>query len=287
MKETAGGRMTGKRAVVTGASTGIGKEIARGLASAGATVVLAVRDTERGEAAASDIRAGARGAVLEVRKLDVTDPDSIAAFAHGLDALDVLVNNAGGWFARREVTAWGVEKTWATNVLGPLALTLALRPQLAASGAARVVNVGSHLASGLDLDDPQYERRPYVGFQGAYPQSKQALLMLSWELAARLGPDGIAVNVAEPEWTRTEAHRTAPWPQRWVMNLAGALFARTPAQGADTAVWLASSPEVEGRTGADWQDRAEKPQRFADPAAQRRLWDLCLASLGPSVRVAS
>jgi NAD(P)-dependent dehydrogenase (short-subunit alcohol dehydrogenase family) len=267
--------LSGRVAVVTGANSGIGKEIARGLARLGATVILACRSVERGEAAAAEIRRELPEAALEVRPLDVVDFGSVERFAAGLDRVDILVNNAGAWFGKRTETPDGVEATWATNVLGPFSLTLALQPALAAA-RGRVVNVGSHLASGLDLGDVEYHQRRYRGFEGAYPESKQALLMLSWEMSRRLAADGITVNVAEPEWTRTACHKHAGALRRFVMNTAGSLFARTPAEGADTAVWLAASPEVANATGGDYLDRQLQPRRFADDAeALDDLWKLC------------
>jgi NAD(P)-dependent dehydrogenase (short-subunit alcohol dehydrogenase family) len=267
----------GRIAVVTGANSGIGKEIARGLARLGAQVILACRSIERGEAAAADIRRELPDAQLEVRELDVVDRASIERFAATLARVDILVNNAGAWFGERGETADGVERTWAINAIGPLAVTLALHPALAAGGG-RIVNVGSHLAGELDLGDVEYRRRRYRGFDGAYQQSKQALLMLSSTMAKLFAADGITVNVAEPEWTRTDCHQHAGVLRRLVMNTAGSLFARTPAQGADTAVWLAASPELDGATGGDYLDRQLQPPRFADdPEALEDVWRLCLS----------
>jgi dehydrogenase/reductase SDR family member 12 len=271
--------LSGRTFVVTGANRGIGHAIAAGLAGRGGTVILACRDPRHAaEACAALIRDAGPGRV-RVERLDVCDPNSIAAFAERLGAtcpagIDALVNNAGAWFPDRRTTADGVELTWATNVLGPYALTEALAPLLA-QRRGRVVNVGSHLASGLDLDDPEYRSRPYAGFGGAYPASKQALLALSHAQAQRYAEDGVTVNVAEPEWTRTESHRHAPLLQRLVMNAAGSLFARTPQRGADTAVWLAADPALDGVTGRDWLDRREQPTRFDDPAMIARVWGLC------------
>jgi NAD(P)-dependent dehydrogenase (short-subunit alcohol dehydrogenase family) len=216
--------------------------------------------------------------------VDVADRRSIRSFAAEVAGryprLDGLVNNAGAWFPDRRAGADGVELTWATNVLGPFLLTRLLEEPLARAHG-RVINVGSHLASGLDLDDVGYARRKYVGFDGAYPQSKQALLMLSHHEARRLWARGVTLNVAEPEWVRTNAHRHANPIQRFVMNLAGSIAARTPAEGADTAVWLASAPELAGVTGGDFKDRQRLPPRFAgDAQAIARLCSLCEAQVG-------
>jgi NAD(P)-dependent dehydrogenase (short-subunit alcohol dehydrogenase family) len=277
--------LKGQIAVVTGANSGIGKEIARGLARLGATVVLACRSVEKGAAAAAEIARELPDADLDVRELDVVDLGSVKRFAAGLSRVDILVNNAGAWFAERGLTPSGVERTWATNVIGPFAVTVALHRALTAADQPRIVNVGSHLASGLDLGDVEYRQRSYRGFDGAYPQSKQALLMLSCEMAKRFAVDGITVNVAEPEWTRTNCHQHAGVLKRLVMNTAGSLFARSPAQGADTAIWLAASPDLAGKTGGDYLDRTPQPQRFtADPDTVHTLWSLCDGYLQGTVR---
>jgi len=276
--------LSGKVYVVTGPTSGIGLEIARRLAAMKAEVVLACRSAERGEAVRADLGAQTGNHRLVVMVVDVADRRSIRSFAAEVTRryprLDGLVNNAGAWFPDRRPSPDGVELTWATNVLGPFLLARLLEEPLARAHG-RVINVGSHLASGLDLDDVEYARRKYEGFSGAYPQSKQALLMLSHHEARRLWARGVTLNVAEPEWVRTNAHRHANPLQRLVMNLAGRIGARTPAEGADTAVWMAASPDLAGVTGGDFKDRQRLPPRFdGDAQAIARLCSLCEAQVG-------
>ncbi len=196
--------MTGKVAVVTGATGGIGKEIARGLVRLGATVVIGARDDRRGAAAAGELG-------VTAYPLDVADQASIAAFAAAVIAahasIDVLVNNAGAWFSDRRESPDGVELTFATNVLGPYLLTNALLAPLRA-GHARVVNVVSSISGDYDADDLQFTRRTYDGFK-AYAQSKQALRMITWGQAAAAEGTGMTANAVAPG---LRPHR--PQPQR-------------------------------------------------------------------------
>jgi NAD(P)-dependent dehydrogenase (short-subunit alcohol dehydrogenase family) len=216
--------------------------------------------------------------------LDVSSQASIAAFAERVGRLvariDVLVNNAGAWYADRRTSVDGIELTWATNVLGPHLLSGLLLPALrraaSANGEARVVHVGSHLASGLDLGDVEYVRRPFEGFKGAYPQSKQALHMLTLALAERTRGSGVAVNVVGPGWVRSDVHRSAPFATRIVMNTVGSLFARTVQAGADTPTWAAASTELAGASGKYFEDRKERPLDYS-PSDVTAVWRLCEA----------
>jgi len=182
---------TASVAVVTGATGGIGKEIARGLAQARMTVVIGARSIERGEAAAAEIAASSSGAAPApfVMQVDMADLASVRTFATSVGArfgaLNVLVNNAGAWFTDRRVSSDGIELTFATNVLGPHLLTELLLPRLHAASRARVVNLVSSFAGSYDGSDLQSTRRPYDGAK-AYAQSKQALEMLTWGLAGGL-----------------------------------------------------------------------------------------------------
>lgn len=254
--------LTGKVAVVTGATGGIGKQIALGLARLGATVVLGARDAGRGAAAAAEIGAA------EVVPLDVADLASLRAFAARFrdrhDTLDVLVNNAGAWFTDRRTSPQGVELTFATNVLGPHVLTDLLRDPLSAGGGGRVVNVVSSFAGGYDATDLQFERRPFDGFQ-AYNQSKQALRMLTWGQAARLAPAGVTANAVAPGFVRTDFNRHARGPRATMIGLSARLFAVSPAKGADTPLWAAVAPELLGVTGKYFIGRKEQDGRFHEP----------------------
>jgi NAD(P)-dependent dehydrogenase (short-subunit alcohol dehydrogenase family) len=276
--------MSGKVALVTGATGGIGKEIARGLARMGATVVVGARSLERGEAAAAEIAAEAgRGTVLAMA-LDVADQASIRAFAAAFrarfTALDVLVNNAGAWFTDRRQSPDGHELTLATNVLGPYLLTELLLDALRAAPLARVVNVVSSFTGSYDADDLQFARRPYDGFK-AYTQSKQALSMLTWGLASRLAGTGVTANAAEPGFVRSGFNRNARGFRARMIDLFARLIAVSPTRGADTPLWAATAPELAGVTGALFAARKTKPPTFPDPAPIADLERRCRELTSP------
>jgi NAD(P)-dependent dehydrogenase (short-subunit alcohol dehydrogenase family) len=264
--------------VVTGANSGIGKETARALARLGYRVVLACRDLQRGEAARQDIARTTGNTGVELLIVDFALQASIRDFARAfLDShreLHVLVNNAGLWSNRRRESPDGIEETWAVNVLGYFLLTDLLLGRLRESGPARIVNVASEYAGGLDLDDVEFRRRSYSG-TAAYRQSKQADRMLTWALARRLEGTGITANAMHPGGVNTPLMAKGGG----LLGMAGSAYAKlsgkSPAEGADTVMWLASSPEVEGRSGEFWIHRRAVPCRFRDPAAEERLWSLC------------
>jgi retinol dehydrogenase-12/retinol dehydrogenase-13 len=269
--------LSGKTCLVTGASAGIGLAAARGLARLGARVVMAVRDPAKGERARRSVM-GATGREVEMAVVDLASRKSIRAFARDLTArhpkLDVLVNNAGIWSERRRVSPDGIELVWATNVLGYFLVTELLLPPLQAAGQARVVNVASQLAGGLDLADVQFERRPWSG-RGAYAQSKQADRLLTWALARRLSGTGVTANAMHPGFVATEIFGKGGGLVSLGASLYSKLRGRRPEEGADTVVWLAASPEVENRSGLFWIDRQERRCRFRDEAGEEALWALC------------
>ena len=188
----------------------------------------------------------------------------------------MVVNNAGvsGGALPRSVNAEGIELTFATNVLGYYRLSLLLLPRLRASAPARIVNVASTFASDLDLDDLQFQRRPYESMK-AYAQSKACDRLLSWALARRLAGSGVTVNAMAPGLiVDTGLYRNTPPETMARLRQRGG---RTPAEGADTAVWLASSHEVEGKNGAFFENRKEIPCSFRGQDAEERLWGICEA----------
>jgi NAD(P)-dependent dehydrogenase (short-subunit alcohol dehydrogenase family) len=270
--------LRGRVCVVTGASGGIGQAAAQALAALGAHVVLACRSETRGRAALDAIGAAVPAASLDLRLVDLSIAESVRDFARAMasayPALHVLVNNAGGWSDKRVVTKDGLEQTWATNVLGYFLTTHGLLDRLRAGAPARIVNVASELAGGLDLADVGFARRPYDGV-AAYSQSKQANRMFTWALARRLAGSGVAANAMHPGGVRTGIFRKGGGLRGWLGAVATGLVGRTPVQGADTVVWLAASPEVEGRSGGFYVDRRERPCRFRNEAAEERLFALC------------
>jgi len=265
-------------AIVTGATSGIGKEIARQLAMCGAEVVLACRDVGRGKRTAHDITASPGTAEPAVMALDTSSQDSIRRFAdeylRRYGTLDVLVNNAGVLRPGREVSVDGYELTFATNVLGYHLLTCELVDALRASTSARVINVASVYAGDVDLGDLQFERRPYDGMS-AYAQSKACDRMLSWAFARRLGPEGVTVNAVAPGLVvETALYRDVPAEIRDYLE---GQPSRTIAEGADSAVWLATSRDVASVTGRFYDQRTEMECQFRDVDAEEKLWDVCQA----------
>lgn len=275
--------LSGRVAVVTGASTGIGKEIARGLVRLGADVVIGVRDVDRGEAAKSAIAADADGRV-HVKQVDVASLRSMRAFAQSVGeqfgSVHVLVNNAGAWFSDRRVNADNLELTFATNVLGPHVLIGLLAGSLRAVGRSRVVNVVSGMTARPDLTDLQFERRSFDGFQ-AYTQSKGALRMITWSWAERLDGTGVTVNAAAPGFVRTEFNRNTHGLRAAFINLSARFFAVSPERGADTPLWVATAPELEKATGRYFSGRRERGSGLRDPESvaglERRCSELAAA----------
>ena len=292
----AGVDLTGKRAIVTGAGSGIGVETARALARAGAAVTIAVRRTGSAEEVAADIRATTGNDEVAVAPLELTDYASIAAFVAAWEGpLDILVNNAGV-MAIQELTLSdrGHELQFATNHLGHFALATGLHAALAAAGSARIVSVSSsgHLRSPVVFDDLDYGFRDYDPF-GAYGQSKTANVLFAVEATRRWAKDAITANALMPGGIATELQRHvggAAYIEQAVERYreAGSLL-KTPEQGAATSVLLATSPQLEGIGGRYFEDcnEAEVVERRGagisgvapyalDPVNAERLWDLSL-----------
>jgi NAD(P)-dependent dehydrogenase (short-subunit alcohol dehydrogenase family) len=273
--------VTGTRTcLVTGANAGIGKEIAKGLARGGARVILACRDRGRGEQARAESVRDTQNPDVRVGLVDLGSQESIRAFAAGFlreeTTLHVLVNDAGIWSQRRRESPDRIELTWATNVLGYTLLTSLLLDTLKAGAPSRIVNVASELARGLDLDDVEFKRRRYNGVD-AYAQSKQANRMWTWALDRHLAGSGIAANAMHPGGVNTALFRKAGSFLGHAASIFMKVSGKTPAEGADTAVWLASSPEAEGLHGKFWVDRKERACRFRGEEGEERLFKLCEA----------
>jgi NAD(P)-dependent dehydrogenase (short-subunit alcohol dehydrogenase family) len=270
--------MRGKRVIVTGPTSGVGREIALQLASLGTEVILACRDIKKGGDIAREIekRTGSKAVVMMV---DTSSQESIREFAREFldryDRLDVLINNAGGnrGSLPRIKSVDDIELTFATNVLGYFLLTQELLDRIKQSAPARIINVASSFASDLDLDDLQFERRPFESFK-AYAQSKACDRMLTWALARRLEGTGVTANAMTPGLiTETELYRNAT--PELVQRLTKISGGRTSADGADTAVWLASDPDLEGVTNKFFEDREEHECEFRNTEAEEKLWRIC------------
>lgn len=285
--------LTGRMAVVTGANRGIGLEVARGLAGKGAHVVLAVRRTGRGEAAAAVIRAACPGASAEVMALDLADLASVHRFAAAVlsrwQALDLLVNNAGVGSASLRRTADGFELVFGTNHLGHFALTGLLLPALTRLSGARVVTVASlaHARGHIDFGNLD-GATGYAEFR-AYAQSKLANLLFAYELQRRLSAAGAGLLsvAAHPGWAATEMENRPPGERPRLLDDLGHMLTRhlaaTPAQGAQPVLFAATSPQVRGgdyigpggRSGLRGSPaRARSSDQGHDPELARRLWQV-------------
>jgi len=281
--------MRGKTCVVTGATGGIGLETAARLGALGARLVLVGRDREKGEAALARLRGGLPGVAVEMYYADLSRPGEIVRLADALlstaPRIDVLLNNAGALFARRETTPDGLERTFALNHLGYFRLTALLRERLIASAPARVVNVASeaHRGARLDLDDLQCARS-YHGWR-AYRRSKLANILFTRELARRLQGTGVTANCLHPGFVATgfgDNNRGI-----WRLGITiGKMVAAIPVErGAETPVHLASSADVEGVSGAYFDKRRERaPDAPAqDDRAAARLWKESEKLAGPEM----
>ena len=271
--------MRGRVCLVTGATSGIGRATALGLARLGAHVVMVGRDAAKGEAVRSAVARESGNAGIEVLLADLSSQAGVRRLAAEVAArhprLHVLVNNAGGLYSRRTTTADGLELTFALNVLAPFLLTDLLRPALTAAAPARVITVASslHARAKIDFDDLQGERR-YRPLLGAYAGSKLAVVLLTYELARRLEGTGVSANVADPGSVRTNVFAHTSGALALMMRL-GSPFYQTPERGAETLLYLAASPDVSdvsGRYFAKAREASSSPASH-DRAAAARLWD--------------
>src|SRR5580700_2348876 len=269
--------MTGKVCEITGATSGIGKAAATALARLGAQVVLVARDPGRAEAAAAEI--GSTSALPpKVEIADLAAMEQVRALAGRLAALeriDVLINNAGLVLSGRRVTPDGLEHVFALNHLAPFLLTNLLLPKLTGSAPARVITVTSdaHSAAKLDLDDPNLERE-WDSWR-SYANSKLANILFTRELARRLDGTGVTANCAHPGVVRTGFGRESRPLLRLGITIARPFMA-SPERGADTVVYLASSPDVAGQTGGYYvkRQRREPSAAARDDTVARELWEL-------------
>jgi NAD(P)-dependent dehydrogenase (short-subunit alcohol dehydrogenase family) len=278
--------MNEKVTVITGASSGIGKATALGLARMGATVVLACRDSERGEAARREIVKETNNSAVSVELVDLADLDSVSSFAKNFQQrhshLDVLVNNAGVYASKRILTVDGFESTFAINHLAHFLLTNLLLDLLKASAPSRIVNVASvWQGRGMNFDDLQGARK-YSGMK-SYPQSKLANVLFTYELARRLEGTGVTANCVHPGTVRTNLWRQSGSIMAPMVRIL-VPFMLSPEEGAKTVIWLASSPEVDrisGRYFIKQTERKSSKQSYDLDAAQR-LWKISSDLTAPS-----
>jgi NAD(P)-dependent dehydrogenase (short-subunit alcohol dehydrogenase family) len=272
------GSMSGRTVLVTGATRGIGEATATALGALGARVGVVGRDRARTDAAAAQVREA--GGTADVFVADLAELGQVRRLAQEVltayPQLDVLVNNAGGLWSSRHVTSDGYEHTFALNHLAPFLLTALLRDRLVTGAPTRVVTVSStaHVGARVDFDNLQGEQR-YRG-QRAYGQSKLCNVLFTYELARRLAGTGVTATTLHPGVVRTGFGGEEPGLS-WGLGLRLARpFMKSPEQGATTSVYLASSPEVEGVTGAyfvDCRPRRSSPASY-DEAVAARLWEV-------------
>jgi NAD(P)-dependent dehydrogenase (short-subunit alcohol dehydrogenase family) len=278
-RERHGGGMDGKVCLITGATSGIGKATAMGLANMRASVVMVGRDRGRGEAALAEIKEGSANASVDLMLADLSSQEDIRRladeFKEAYPRLDVLINNAGVIRSKRVTTTDGIEMTFAVNHLAYFLLTNLLLDVLKASAPSRIVNVssGEQRNGTIDFDDLQGEK----GYKTAkaYGQSKLANVLFTYELARRLEGTGVSANCLHPgAGVRTNLGSGVSGVFGFTVRALTPLM-KSPEKGAETSIYLASSPEVEGLSGRYFVKKAEARSSDVshDKRMARRLWE--------------
>jgi NAD(P)-dependent dehydrogenase (short-subunit alcohol dehydrogenase family) len=271
--------MSGKICIVTGSNSGIGKETALALAEMGATVVMVVRNQEKGEKALSEIVGQTGNKSVSLMLCDMSSMSSIRDFAREFkkkySRLDVLVNNAGGEFNKRGVTDEGFERTFAVDYLAPFLLTNELLDLLKVSAPSRIINVSSGLAKNgkVNFDDLQ-SVKDYKGMQ-VYSNAKLMLMMFTYELSKRLAGTGVTANVLMPGFVATNLGKNSGSLWSSIMFKMVRPMQINAKKGAETSVYLASSDEVRDVTGKCFAKKKESVACLAsnDALLQKRLWN--------------
>ncbi len=270
--------MTGKTVVITGATSGLGSVAAARLAELGAKLILVARDRAKAEAMAIQLRDKHPGLDADIHIADLFSLGQVRRLAADLlkaaPRIDVLINNAGAIFAKRETTADGLERSFALNHMAYFLLTALLLDRLKASAPARIVNVASeaHRNAALDFGDLQTERN-YSGWL-AYRRSKLANILFTSELAQRLSGSGVTSNCLHPGFVATSFGDNNGGPFRLAVGLAKRFMAISQQQGGETLVYAASAPEIAGLSGVYFdKNRPREPSSAAqDAEAAKRLW---------------
>lgn len=274
--------IAGRVCLITGASGGLGKATALGLARLGAHVVMACRDQARGEADRAEIIAASGNSAVQLMPLDLASLQSVRDMAATFKAehakLDLLINNASVFKGKRTTTTDGLETMFATNHLGHFLLTNLLLDELKASPHARVINVTAPSTTRLDFDDLQGERK--FSALSAFGASKTCNLLFTYELARRLAGTHVAVNALHPGLMKSNLMGEAPAPVRWVTRL----FSTTPERASLSLLYLATSEEVAGATGKFFKGAKtiNSSAYSRDEDVQRRLWDVSMELVGLS-----
>jgi len=280
MTEQPAGLMAGKTVLVTGGTSGIGRATAAALAAMGARVGITGRDQERTRNAAAELAAESGNPQVDDFAADLSVQAEVRRLASAVldryPRLDVLVNNAGGFWNSRHVSADGLEMTFALNHLAPFLLTSLLLDRLKESAPARIVTVASaaHSLGKLDFDDLQNEKKYFSPL--IYAQSKLANVLFTHELARRLDGTGVTATALHPGLVRTTLGTEDPSRLMNVLTFLGRPTSKSPAQGAATVVYLASAPEAAGFTGQYFVNCKPKSssKTSRDPALAARLWQV-------------
>jgi NAD(P)-dependent dehydrogenase (short-subunit alcohol dehydrogenase family) len=278
--------MKDKVCIVTGSNSGIGKETALALAEMGATVVMVVRNREFGEAARSEIITETGSNTIDLMICDLSSMNTIRDFATAFkskyDRLDVLINNAGAVISDRQITDDGFERTLAVNYLAPFLLTHELLSLLKDSAPSRVVNLSSGLAkrANVNLDDLQSESR-YKSMK-VYGSTKLRVIMYTYEMARRLEDTNVSVNVVLPGFVATNLGRSSGSRSSRIMFGMMKPFQLSPKEGAETSVYVATTPEIEGLTGKCFEKKQEieTSEVSYNVDLQKQLWEITVDLLG-------
>jgi NAD(P)-dependent dehydrogenase (short-subunit alcohol dehydrogenase family) len=276
---------TGQVCVVTGANSGIGYHTAKGLAEMGATVVMVVRNMDKGEKALEEIKQTTGSSSVYLMHCDVSDMASVdrftKAFKDRFMCLNVLINNAGAAFSKRQETEVGYEKTIATNYLGMFRLTHNLLPMLRDTAPSRVINIssGMHKTGKINFDDIMMEKN-YASMK-QYANSKLIVTTYTYALARRLSGTGVTANVVEPGFVATNLGRNMGGLRDRIAFTIVRPIQTSAEKGAETSIWAATDPELEDVSGKTFAKKKEKISADVthDEEAQDKLWDWTLKTL--------
>jgi NAD(P)-dependent dehydrogenase (short-subunit alcohol dehydrogenase family) len=271
--------MNGRICLVTGGTNGIGKATAQALAQMGATVVIVGRNALKTTQLVEEIRAASGNKNVDSLLADLSSQQEVqrlaSEFKSKYSQLHVLLNNAGGFFLQRQLSVDGIEMTFALNHLAYFLLTDLLLDTIKASAPARIINVSSdaHTSGKIEFDNLQGERQYSPG---AYGNSKLANILFTMELAHRLEGSGVTVNALHPGLVATGFAKNNGKVIAAIISLFAPLMARSPAKGAETSIYLASSPSVESITGEYFYDShvASAAPQATDSVVARKLWEV-------------
>jgi len=273
--------MNGKRVFITGATSGIGKETARGLARMGYSLVFTTHDKQRGIETQQELKESTGNPEIDVLFCDLGSFASVrrcaAEYQQRYPRLDVLINNAGVWDFHRRESEDGIERIFAVDYLAPFLLTNLLLETVRRSAPSRIVNVASGLHSGVIHFEDLELKQGWSGMK-AYRQAKLAVILLTRLLAKRLAGSGVAVNCVQPGLARTNLARDAPWAYR----VGFRMFGKSPVVGAQTSIFVASSPDVQNVSGEYFAKKqvSRSSDESYDMAVAQRLWDVSVTYVG-------